>query len=110
MAKVAAKARCCDGGRKAGVGEWKVFPAVTSEIRRFRAGMSNRVREQSSEFDVKQHTEPFFEIDHAMLTKFIRQTLNSTVCPRRSISCVRPTRDCTKIFGGVMRQRGTSWY
>ncbi len=40
MANVAAKASCCGGGRKAGVGVAEVVPEVSNEISRWSAGTS----------------------------------------------------------------------
>ena len=42
MAKVDTRARCCEGGRKAGIGGLRAVPAVKSETSRLMAGMSER--------------------------------------------------------------------
>ena len=44
MTRVETRARCSEGGRKAGVGGMSAVPAVRSEIRRFMAGMSGSIR------------------------------------------------------------------
>ena len=51
MARVDIRARCWEGGRKAGVGGLSAVPAVKSEISRFMAGISGiiRIRFQRSE-------------------------------------------------------------
>ena len=71
MARVDIRARCWEGGRKAGVGGLSAVPAVKSEISRFMAGISGIIRIRVQRSEQKRHTQSFFKVDHAMLTKFI---------------------------------------
>ena len=48
--KVDTRARCCDGGRKAGIGGSSPVPAVRRDIRRLSAGISERIRRHKSIF------------------------------------------------------------